>query len=98
LIWAYAWCAQDTTTLQQNFDHLQLKFVVDGEDVTGQMQSLDVESNGQQCRLVFTALSDWPGGEHHLTVTATFTEKINDGVFVLLVGDYVLVYIVYVKP
>jgi C-terminal processing protease CtpA/Prc len=97
LIWAYAWCAKDTHTLQQNFGHIELKFVLDGEDVTGQMSTTDLQSNGQQCRLVFTELNDWPAGEHHLSTTATFTAKINDGTADYAAGDYILDYTVYVK-
>ena len=66
-MWAYPWCAKDTATLEQNFKNIKVKFTLDGEDVTDQMSTVDVTSNGQQCRLVFTALSDWPAGEHHLT-------------------------------
>jgi C-terminal processing protease CtpA/Prc len=98
LIWAYAWCASDTDTLKQNFDHIELKFVLDGEDVTSQMIITDLPNNGQECRLVYTELSDWPGGEHHLTITATFTAKINDGLADYEPGDYILDYTVYVKP
>ncbi len=97
LIWAYAWCAKDTTTLTQNFDHIQLKFVLDGQDVSKQMNTFDAESNGQQCRIVYTALSDWPVGEHHLSTTAAFDAKINDGASDYDAGDYVLDYTVYVN-
>jgi C-terminal processing protease CtpA/Prc len=98
LIWGYAWCAADANTLKQNFENIDLKFVLDGEEVTGQMSTLEVESNGQQCRLVFTVLDDWPAGEHHLAITATFTTEINDGVTDFAAGDYILDYTVYVKP
>ena len=97
LIWAYAWCAKDADTLKQNFDHIQLKFVLDGQDVSNQMNTFDTQNNGQQCRLVYTALSDWPAGEHHLTTTATFTAQINDGTSDYAAGDYILDYKVVVK-
>ena len=98
LVWAYPWCAKDNATLEQNFQNIKVKFTLDGEDVTGQMSTLDVTSNGQRCRLVFTALSNWPAGEHHLTTTATITAQINDGSADFLAGDYKLDYAVFVKP
>jgi hypothetical protein len=98
LIWAYVWCAKDTATLQQNFTNIKVKFVADGEDVSSQVNSMDLENNGQQCRVVYTAVTDWPGGEHHLTTTATFTAKINDGTSDYAAGDYILDYTVVVKP
>lgn len=98
LIWAYAWCAKDVTTLKQNFEHIQLAFQLDGVDVSSQMTNYETESNGQQCRLVYTALSEWLGGEHHLTTTATFDARINDGMADYEPGDYIMEYGVFVKP
>ena len=99
LIWTYAWCAGDTATLQQNFENIDLKFVLDGEEIpVDQMGTFETESGSNQCRLIYTALSEWPGGEHHLTTTATFTEKINDGTADYEPGDYVLDYTVTVNP
>lgn len=95
LLWAYAWCAKDTNTLSQNFAHIKVKMTLDGEDVTSQMSTSDMASNGQQCRLIYTALSDWPAGEHHLTIQATFDAKINDGMADYDPGDYILDYRVY---
>ncbi|RPI33126.1 MAG: peptidase S41 [Chloroflexota bacterium] len=97
-IWGYAWCAKDAETLEQNFDNIELQFILDGDDVTSQMSTMEVESNGQQCRLVFTALSEWPEGEHHLSITATFTATINDGTADYEPGDYILEYAVFVNP
>jgi hypothetical protein len=98
LIWAYAWCAADAATLQQNFDNLQLRFELAGVDVSSQFITVDVDSGGQPCRLVYTALDDWPAGEHHLSTTATFLAVINDGAADYAAGDYRLEYTVYVAP
>lgn len=98
LIWAYAWCASDAATLKQNFEKIKLTFTLDGTDVSDQMTIFETESNGQQCRLIYTALSDWPAGEHHLATTATFTAKINDGSADYNPGDYIMDYSVFVKP
>ena len=97
-IWSYFWCAKDASTLKQNVSNIKLKFILDGADVTSQMSTADMELNGQQCHLIYTELSDWPGGEHKLSTTATFTAKINDGTADYPAGDYVLNYTVDVKP
>ncbi len=97
VIWAYYWCTTTTDILNSNFKNIKLKFVLDGKDVSNQMQTFDTQASGQQCRLVYTALSDWPAGSHHLTTTATFTGKINDGASDYAAGDYVLDYTVNVQ-
>jgi hypothetical protein len=98
LMWAYVWCAKDADTLKKNFNNIKLTFQLDGEDVTSQMNTTDMEANNQQCRLVYTALTDWPGGEHQLSTTANFAASINDGTADYAPGDYVLDYTVIVKP
>jgi len=97
VLWAYVWCAASQTTLDDNFKSIQLKFVLDGKDVTSQMQHTDLPNNGQQCRVYFAALSNWPKGSHHITTTSTFTSKINDGTADYDAGDYVLDYTVNVQ-
>jgi C-terminal processing protease CtpA/Prc len=98
-VWAYAWCAQDDALLEQNLENITLTFILDGETVPlDQMAVFDTESNGKSCRLYYTALSDWPVGEHHLSTTATFTSAINDGLADFEAGDYILDYTVYVEP
>ncbi|HLA08105.1 MAG TPA: S41 family peptidase [Anaerolineales bacterium] len=99
LIWMYAWCAASSEVLDQNFKNINLKFVLDGEEVPLEdLRREDLENSGQQCRLYYTALSNWPIGEHHLSITASFTAPINDGTTDYAAGDYVLDYAVYLKP
>jgi C-terminal processing protease CtpA/Prc len=99
LIWLYAWCTTTPEVLKQNFANIQLKFVLDGKEVPlADMVTADLENGGQQCRLYYTALSDWPAGEHHLSTSATFASKVNDGTADYEPGDYVLDYTVYVNP
>jgi hypothetical protein len=99
LIWLYAWCTTTQEILDQNFENIELKFMLDGEDVPlSDMATQDLPNSGQQCRIYYTALSDWPAGEHHLTTTATFTDSINDGTADYEAGDYVLDYKVYLQP
>ncbi len=99
LIWMYAWCTTTTDVLNQNFQNIKLKFMLDGEEVPlDQLAHEDLANGGQQCRLYYTALSGWPAGEHHLSLTAAFTRSINDGSSDYAAGDYVLEYDVFVKP
>ncbi len=97
VIWAYSWCTSTTDILNANFKNIKLKFVLDGKDVTDQMQSFDTQANGQQCRAVYAVLSDWPAGRHHLVTTATFSAKINDGSSDYPAGDYIQDYTVNVQ-
>ncbi len=99
LIWAYAWCAVDQATLEENLSHITLRFELDGKPAsTGRMFTYDMQSNGRQCRLTYTALTNWPGGEHHLITTATFKTPVNDGTTEYEAGNYVLEYAVFIKP
>ncbi len=99
LIWGYVWCAADSKILSSNFENINLKFVMDGNEVSvGSFGTYELETGGQVCRLTYTSLSDWTPGEHNLITTATFTDKINDGTADYEPGDYILDYKVYVKP
>jgi hypothetical protein len=97
LIWGYTWCAKDKATVDQNIKAIKLKFDLDGEDVTGKMATADGTLGGQACHLVFAQLTDWPAGEHHLTITANFSAKINDGAADYPAGNYILDFTVYVN-
>ena len=99
LIWLYAWCATTQEILDQNFQNIELKFMLDGEEVSlSEMATIDLPNSGQQCRLYFTALSDWPAGEHHLSTTSIFKNAMNDGTTDYDPGEYVLDYAVFVQP
>jgi hypothetical protein len=99
LIWAYAWCSANTETLAANFENIQLKFMLDDKEVSADsFATYETETGEKVCRLVYTSLSNWSVGQHHLVTTATFTVKINDGSADYEPGDYILDYTVYVKP
>ncbi len=100
IAWAYGWCATDQNTLEDNFKHIELTFTLDGTVVDAdQLATIDYQTRGGlSCRLVYVVLKDWPAGEHHLTIKATFTQPINDGQDDYPAGDYILDYQVYVKP
>ncbi len=99
VIFGYVWCAADTATVASNFENIQLKFMMDEELVPAEsFSTLEVETGGKICRLIYTSLREWPVGEHHLVTTATFTAKVNDGSADYEPGDYILNYTVFVKP
>jgi len=99
LVWGYVWCSANAETLASNMEKIQLKFMLNDKEVSSDsLAAYELETGGQVCRLVYTSLSDWTPGEHHLTTTATFTAGINDGSADYEPGDYVLDYTVYVKP
>jgi C-terminal processing protease CtpA/Prc len=99
VLWGYGWCATTKDILAANLKNIKLKFLLDGKNVSEtDMAVYDYAPSGQQCHLIYTALSEWPAGEHHLSITATFLGKMNDGTADYDAGDYVLDYLVYVKP
>jgi hypothetical protein len=99
VIWSYVWCAADAKMLVANFENIQLRFMLDQKEVSADsFGTFETTTGGKVCRLIYTSLSDWTPGEHHLVTTATFAAKINDGSADYEPGDYILDYIVYVKP
>lgn len=99
VIWGYAWGAPDEATLAGNFENMELKFTLDGKDVSADLfNTTEVDSGGKLYRFIYTSLSDWPAGEHHLSTTVTFTATVNDGEKEYPPGDYILEYTVYVEP
>jgi hypothetical protein len=99
LIWGGIWCASTKEVLADNLKSIQYKFVLDGKDVpSDQMAVFETPSQNLFCHLIYTALSDWPAGEHHLSTTMTMTKKVNDGQSDYPPGDYVLDYSVFVTP
>lgn len=99
LMWAYFWCTTTKEVLDQNFNQIDVAFELNGEAVPlEQFAVTDLESGGNQCRIIYTALSDWAPGEHHLTTSVTFTGVVNDGMSDYPAGEYVSKYDVYVAP
>ncbi len=99
VVWSYGWCAADKETLNANFQHIRLTFTLDGQTVPAdKLSTIDYTPNGQVCRLVYAVLKDWPAGEHHLTIRATFLQPINDGFQDYPAGDYIQQYNVFVSP
>ena len=63
VIWAYYWCAATTDILNQNFENIDLKFILDGDEVSvDKFKNDDLENSGQQCRIYYTLVSaNWIG-------------------------------------
>jgi len=84
-VWATNWCASTQEILDQNFEHIQIGFFVNGESIDAS-QILVGEWGGQdglRCRGFFILVAHWPTGATELTTRITFDEPLNDGM-----GDY----------
>jgi hypothetical protein len=99
VILPYFWCATTDEILAKNFQSMTLNFIVDGQEIPAdQLATYDVKSGDLSCRIIYVALTEWPGGEHHLSITTTFNTTINDGANDYAPGDYVMEFAVYIKP
>jgi hypothetical protein len=99
VIWGYVWCAADSATIAKNFEDIKLTFTLDGKEISSDtFDSLDVETGGKVCKLIYTALTDWPAGEHKLVTSAVFLNTVNDGQTDFAAGEYRLEYTVFGKP
>jgi len=97
LIWSYGWCANSVDILNQNLGNMKVVFNLDGKTIPStNMAVFDSQPNGLQCRNVYGLLSEWPIGQHHLTISSTYKVKINDGSADYEPGDYIFDYIVNV--
>ncbi len=84
LVWGYGWCATTQEILNQNYEHLNIEFAINGQPVELDKFYLDEsENNGLFCKSFYAVVFRWPSGETKLQTVVTFEEKINDGV-----GDY----------
>jgi len=80
VIWQTNWCTNSADILQQNLDHLQLRFTADKQVIdSSHIGMIDTRSGDLYCRYFTVALSNWPKGETVLTIEVNFTDKINDG-------------------
>lgn len=96
LIWAYYWCTTTKEILAQNFSQIDVQFELNGEEVPlDRFAVAELASGGNQCRILYTALSGWTSGEHQLITTVTFKTAINDGMGDYPAGEYVSNYSVF---
>jgi hypothetical protein len=90
----YGWCTKDEATLRQNFEHITVQIYFNdgklGSDVVHPISY--TLTDGKNCLDFGILLSEWPAGEYHMKVVATFDEKINDGFSDYDPGDYIYEY------
>jgi len=100
LFWVWGWCAKDQDTLVENFTKIKLTFSLNGKEIPlEQFFGTDyTPSNGMACRAYLTQVTDFEGGEHHLSTTVVFSAPVNDGTETYPAGQQVFDYTVYIKP
>jgi hypothetical protein len=80
LIWQTNWCTTTEELLNQNMEHFQLQFTVNGDQVDpGHIAIYEARSDDLYCAYFFASLSNWPQGTTVLNIDIAFTEPINDG-------------------
>jgi C-terminal processing protease CtpA/Prc len=79
VLWVAGWCASPEQ-FDQNWENITLVMTLDGEEVPlDRFAYLDIPSEEMNCRYYFTALSEWPFGEHVLTTEMMFATRLDDG-------------------
>jgi hypothetical protein len=79
-----AWCAKDSTTLQQNLANMQFQLSINGTSIDlSQYPDLYLTSNqGEACAL--TGISITPSGNlsgsYHVVLTQKYVTSLNDGI------------------
>lgn len=95
----YGWCTTTEEILQQNFEHIKINLLFNGEpfsrDVVHPISSS--RQDGFVCLEFGVLMSDWPAGTYDLEAIATFDQKINDGAADFEAGDYIFNYNVTVE-
>jgi hypothetical protein len=80
MIWQTNWCTTTEEILNQNLEHFQLQFTVNGEMVDpGHIAVVQTRSDDLYCAYFLASLSNWPQGTTVLKIDIGFTEPINDG-------------------
>ena len=100
LIWAYGWCTTTQKILEQNFEHIQLEFTLNGTVIPTENFAVidDNRQDGSPCREYVALIQEWPEGQHQFESHITFTQDIDDGWDVYPAGTYTLKHIVTVEP
>ena len=93
------WCSKTGALLQQNFQHIQYIFELDGVPMDMQRIHLVDEQNALgACRKVRGIIRYWPEGIHVIKATMHFDSDLNDGSSVIPAGDYVDIFNILVLP
>jgi len=97
VMWVYGWCATTKELLGQNWDNITLAFSMNGEDVPlDRFARLEHGLDGQECRLYYALVTDWPVGEYVLTTEVTFETELDDGTDVFPAGTHYYKHVVTV--
>ncbi len=79
-IWHFAWCTADTESFEDNWGKMEVAFTLGAENMpVERFGTWEGNSGGQECRVIYTLLRNWPIGEHVLVVEVTFLSALNDG-------------------
>ena len=99
LIWAYGWCAAPDK-FEQNWEQITFKFFMGDQEVPeDQIFKFEFDPDSTlKCRYFYNILSDWQGGENHLSIKSVFNQAINDGTDDFPAGEWIYEYTVFVKP
>lgn len=99
IYFSYGWCTVDEETLRQNFQHINVKLYLNGDELGSDVvHSLSYTSPDSLVCLDFGVLiTEWPAGKYELEAIATFDQTINDGLADYASGDYRFVYNVTVE-
>lgn len=96
-LWVYGWCTFSEELLEQNWEHIALVFTLDDEDVPlSRFATVEFDDQEEWCRLYYALVTDWPRGEHELTIEATFDTELDDGQEIFPAGTHYYQYVVTV--
>ena len=95
----YGWCTTTEEILQQNLEHIKIRFYFDGKELGKDVVHpiTFTRSDGFVCVDFGVLISDWSPGEYQLEAVVTFDEQINDGAADFEAGDYIYEYNVTVS-
>lgn len=96
---SYGWCTTTEEILQQNFEHINLRLSINGENLGSDVVHpiSFTRPDGLVCLDYGVLMTEWPAGQYELEAAANFDEKINDGLADYEAGDYVFQYNVTVE-
>lgn len=99
VIWSYGWCTTTQTILEENFNHMQIEFVVNGESVARDHLFIQdtTRDDGSPCRDYNATIKEWSKGQYQLEVRVTFTTPTNDGWNLYPAGTHTFKYIVTIN-
>jgi hypothetical protein len=99
VVWSYGWCASLEQIVTDNFNDIQLDFIMNESPVPLENFVVinTVNNDGSGCREYAALVTNWPQGQHHLETRVTFTQDVHDGWNLFPAGTHILKYIVTVE-